>query len=357
MKKIYFSILLICITSCSFAQDIPDPQDPKKQPLDKPTEVKEAPKNQDPALLDKAPPAIASVAGGTPLGQKPTPSAESNFVNRFQDIPVNLYMGTPIIGFPIYTLSETGGASVPLSMGYNASGMKGHDIASWTGMNWTATFIFQISRIVRGIPDEGKYTLDNSFNKTARKGYYQYGLHADNNDENDSQADLFFLNINGTSYKFSFDVNHKAHFYPEADIDVSVTWQERYNVGDIVGLFSHWVVTMPDGTKYLFDGTDIDSSFEMEATEATDNSNHFGTSNFYKYIEAERVTSAWNLNKIVTAFGHETTFEYHDTDYSFFKVADQSTTTTNCTFNGIDKKSIKFLSAMPPFLKSAIKPR
>jgi RHS repeat-associated protein len=333
--------VLMCILlmySVSIAQDIPDPQDPKKQPLDKPTETKEAPKKQDPALLDKAPSAAASVAGGTPSGQKPTPSAESNFVNRFQDIPVNLYMGTPIIGFPIYTLSEAGGASVPLAMGYNASGMKGHDIASWTGMNWTATFLFQISRITRGIPDEGKYTLDNNFNKTARKGYYQYGLYADNNDENDSQADLFFLNINGTSYKFSFDVNHKAHFYPEADIDVSVTWQERYNVGDIVGRFSNWVVTMPDGTKYLFDGSDIDSSFEMEATEATDNSNHYGTSNFYKYIVAEEVTTAWNLNKIVTTFGHETTFEYHDTNYSFFKVADQSTTTTNCTFNGIDKK-------------------
>ncbi|PWK17167.1 hypothetical protein LV89_04453 [Arcicella aurantiaca] len=330
--------VLVCILFVNIVSIAQEITDPKAQPLDKPTESKEAPKTQDPTLLDKALPVIASVAGGTPSGQKPTSSAESNFVNRFQDIPVNLYTGTPIIGFPIYTLAENGGASVPLAMGYNASGMKGHDIASWTGMNWTATFLFQISRIVRGIPDEGKYTLDNSFNKTARKGYYQYGLRADNDDENDSQPDLFFLNINGTSYKFSFDVNHKAHFFPEADIDVSVTWQERYNVGDIVGLFSHWVVTMPDGTKYLFDGTDIDSSFEMEATEATDNSNHFGTSNFYKYIEAERVTSAWNLNKIVTAFGHETTFEYHDTDYSFFKVADQSTTTVNCTFNGMDKK-------------------
>lgn len=336
----YLSVLMciLLVRYVSFAQGIPDPQDPKKQPLDKPTQTQEAPKIQDPALLEPKPVTTASVVGGTPAGQKPTPSAESNFVNRFQDIPVNLYMGTPIIGFPIYTLSETGGASVPLAMGYNASGMKGHDIASWTGMNWTATFLFQISRITRGIPDEGKYTLDNSFNKTARKGYYQYGLHADNDDENDSQADLFFLNISGTSYKFSFDVNHKAHFYPEADIDVSVTWQERYNVGDIVGRFSHWVVTMPDGTKYLFDGTDIDSSFEMEAIEATDNSNHYGTSNFYKYIVAEEVTNAWNLNKIVTTFGHETTFEYHDTNYSFFKVADQSTTTVNCTFNGIAKK-------------------
>ncbi len=139
----------------SIAQEIPDPQDPKKQPLDKPTEVKEAPKKQEPNELKT--PLTSVVAGGTPSGQTPTNTQDGTFVNRFQDIPVNLYTGTPLIGFPIYTLSEAGGASVPLGLSYNASGMRGHDVSGWVGMNWTAQVQPQISRIVRGIPDEGRY--------------------------------------------------------------------------------------------------------------------------------------------------------------------------------------------------------
>ena len=196
---------ILFINSVSIAQETPDPQDPKKQPLDKPTETKEVPKQQDPNAPKE--PIPLTVAGGTPAGQTPTSTQDGTFVNRFQDIPVNLYTGTPIIGFPIYTLSESGGASVPLGLSYNASGMRGHDVSGWVGMNWAAMFQNQISRVVRGIPDEGRYTLDNSFRRTARKGFYHYGLKADGDDENDSQPDLFFLKINGQSYKFSFDSN------------------------------------------------------------------------------------------------------------------------------------------------------
>jgi hypothetical protein len=323
-------LCILLINSISIAQE-------KQQPLDKPTQAKEAPQKQDPN--DTKTPLPNTVAGGTPAGQTPTSTQDGTFVNRFQDIPVNLYTGTPIIGFPIYTLTETGGASVPLALSYNASGMKGHDVSGWMGMNWTTTFQFQISRIVRGIPDEGRYTLDNSFNKTARKGFYQYGLKADNDIENDSQPDLFFLNINGQSYKFSFDVNRKAHFFPEADIDVYVNWEsDNPNNGSVVGKFKNWIITLPEGTKYIFSGNETESSFEMEAKEATDNAAHYGTSDFYKYAFAEDMISAWYLNKIETAFGHETNFEYHNTNYTFFRIADQSTTTINCTFNGIDKK-------------------
>jgi Domain of unknown function (DUF6443) len=346
-RSLNIFLCLLIFNFVSTAQDIPDPQDPKKQPLDKPTEVKEAPKKQEPQD-PKTQPTLNAVSGGTPAGQTPTSTQDGTFKNRFQDIPINLYTGTPIIGFPIYTLSEAGGASVPLSLSYNATGMKGHDVSGWVGMNWSANIQPIISRIVRGIPDEGRYTLDNSFNRTARKGFYQYGLKADNDTENDSQPDLFFLNINGQSYKFSFDAFRKAHFYPESDIDVQVTWTAQNNT--TVGKFSNWLVTMPDGTKYSFFGLDIESSFEIEANAVTNGSLTYGTTNYGQYSLAERVISTWNCNRIETAFGHQTNFEYYSMDYSFFRVADQSTTTYNCTFQGIDKKINKvFVSSSTLF--------
>jgi RHS repeat-associated protein len=337
-NSIIFALLFTSLAIFGQAPSEPTPPKPGEQPLDGPqTENKTPITKQTPeqALAQKNA-SVAQLAtlapGGLNPGQSPAQSPETNFINRFQDIPVNLYTGTPIINFPIYTLSEPGGASVPIGLSFNASGMKAHDVASWVGMNWTFSAGGQLTRIVRGIPDEGRYTLDNSYNKTARKGFFQYGLKADNDDENDSQADLYFLNINDQSYKFTFDVNRKAHFFPEADIDIAVTWTA---VGtSVVGVFSNWIVTMPDGTKYYFDGTALEASFEIEANTATT----ISTANLFKYKEAENSTSAFYLTKIQMPFGHETVFEYHPSTYSFFKLAEQSTTTSNCTFTGIDKK-------------------
>jgi RHS repeat-associated protein len=344
MKRIILAIL-ICISYFLQAQEPIIPA-PSEQPLDGPqTENKipitkqtpeqaVAPKNASVAQLATLAP------GGLNPGQNPQASPESNFINRFQDIPINLYTGTPIINFPIYTLSEPGGASVPIGLSFNSSGMRGHDVSSWVGMNWTFSAGGQISRIVRGIPDEGRYTIDGSYNTTPRKGFFQYGLKADNNDENDSQADMYFLNINDQSYKFTFDVNRKAHFFPEADIDVSVVWEELYNAGDIVGRFRNWKVTMPDGTKYFFaeTSTEIEASFEIEANQAVNSSAGYGSANFDRYASAERITSSWYLTKIESAYGHQTIFEYHPSLYSHYKLAEQSTTTFNCTFNTISKK-------------------
>jgi RHS repeat-associated protein len=339
--------VLVCIllfNSVSFSQETTDPTTtkedpkPKEQPLDKPTELKEAPPKQDPALADKKTDVPTLVAGGTAAGKTPEASPENKIANFFQDIPVNLFLGTPIVGFPIYNLTETGGASVPIALSYNATGMKGQDVASWCGINWVMNFA-QINRIVRGLPDEGKFTLNNDYSATARKGFYQFGLKADNDDENDGQPDLFFLSINGMNYKFSFDANKTPHFYPEADIDVQVTWTARPsddpNILSNVGYFSNWIVTMPDGTKYYFAGPSAyESSFEQEAQAAKD----INSFNSGRYLNAEEVVSAFYLTKIETAFGHQTNFEYHTTAYSYSRVAEQEATTINCTFTGIEKK-------------------
>lgn len=331
-------VLLVNFVATAQESTAPNAQNPKEQPLDKPTQIKEAPQKEDPK--PPVPNPSNSFAGSLPTGKTPTSSQDGIFNNRIQDIPVNLYMGTPIIGLPIYTLTEAGGASVPINLSYNASGMKGHDVSSWTGMNWTANSLTpQISRIVRGIPDEGKviYEDNDYYYATTHKGFYQHGLYADNDDENDSQPDLFFLNINGTSYKFSFDINKKAHFYPEADIDVQVTWTPYMASGSTpltAGYFTNWIVTMPDGTKYFFDGVATEKSFEMEAS----TSKIITEDDLDVYWTNESVTSAYYLTKIQTPFGHETIFEYHSTQYSFYRVAEQQAVTINCTFNGIDKK-------------------
>jgi hypothetical protein len=94
------------------------------------------------------------------LGQVNTdlrPAVKSPEVNKFEqymNMPVNLVSGTPQVNIPIYTLNY-GGMSLPISLEYDASGVKVESIASCVGQNWTLNVGGVVSRIVKGAPDEG----------------------------------------------------------------------------------------------------------------------------------------------------------------------------------------------------------
>lgn len=130
MKKLtLIGILCLCF-SFAFSQkeksNVNVASNPKEQSLDKPINVDEAPKKQ----TEKTAVVTNSINGLLSAGQTPSASPETGFINRFQEIPVNLYMGVPQINLPIYTLSESGGATVPIMIGYNSSGIKAQDVAS-----------------------------------------------------------------------------------------------------------------------------------------------------------------------------------------------------------------------------------
>ena len=101
---------------------------------------------------------VISSFGALPSGISPVPSPESADINRFKDISVNSFTGTAIVPLPLYTLQE-GSLSVPIGLGYNASGMKTHEVASWSGVNWGLSAGGMISRQVRVLPDEGKFDI------------------------------------------------------------------------------------------------------------------------------------------------------------------------------------------------------
>lgn len=216
-------------------------------------------------------------------------------------------------------------------------------------------------RIVRGIPDEGKLDYSNfgSNSSNVRKGYYQWGNHADNNNDNDSEPDLFILNINGGSYKFIFESvlrydfstgqnYRKAVFFPDADIDVRVTYEHIIQYGDNVanqniGHFVDWKVTLPDGNIYNFSGVSdaIESSFEIEAKTAQTQNVYEGGSELYRYIKNNQTTSAWNVTSMVSPFGNHIDFNYTGSRYAYFKINEQETQTNNCTFNAIyDRQTV-----------------
>lgn len=338
MKKVAL-IFFISFTYITWAQETNNTTtpNPRPQPLDNTTIIQAW---DLPSLKASSLPSAAASVSTAP-GQAPKPSPEADNIIRFQDVSVNLYTGALNQSTPIYTLSEDGGATVPIILANNSSGMRAGEVAGWVGMNNTLIAGGQITRIPRGIPDEGllQTTDYSNYTNAKRKGFYQHGLYADGDTENDSQPDVFLLTIHGDTYKFSFDANHKAHFYPEADIAVQVTWTDRNTaVPTGVGYFSNWIVTMSDGTKYYFNGTNQEKTFEIEANEIYNRND--GSFNLLRNALDSRdaIVSAWYLDRIETAFGHNTNFFYYPTQYSFYRLNEHTATSDNCTFTNAEKQ-------------------
>ena len=86
------------------------------------------------------------------------PSPEAAAMMRSINIPVSHYTGTASINIPLYTISA-GGVQVPVSLGYQASGIKVKDMETWVGLGWRLSTGGRISRMVRGAQaDEEGYS-------------------------------------------------------------------------------------------------------------------------------------------------------------------------------------------------------
>ncbi len=260
--------------------------------------------------------------GNTPSGFYPVAPPEVAFNNRFKDIPVNLYTGTPIVNFPLYNLSEAG-ISVPISLNYNSSGMKAHEVATWCGMGWALNAGGMITRVVQDVPDEGKLELTNINSNTFNhlKGYYRYG-YSTFQDTHDHEPDIYYLNIGGTSYKFMFQSGKGFTFFPDADIEVQMQTQVLSSSSGInVYEVTKWVVTMPDGMIYEFSGA-VEKSAEIEVKYAQSNGITPWNSKFQRYWKTNGVVSAWYLSKIISPHGHEINFNYTSSSYSYYRLAE-----------------------------------
>src|SRR5688572_5624468 len=87
------------------------------------------------------------------------PSPNSVAMQRYGDIPVGLYTGTPNISIPLFE-AKSGDISVPISISYHASGIKVADEASRVGLGWVLNAGGVISRNIVGA-DDFVYTAFN----------------------------------------------------------------------------------------------------------------------------------------------------------------------------------------------------
>jgi hypothetical protein len=81
----------------------------------------------------------------------PTPNVAS--FTKYGEIPVSEYTGVPDITIPVYTLKD-GPVNMPITLRYNASGIKVEEQSDWIGLGWNLNVGGQITHIIIGQDDE-----------------------------------------------------------------------------------------------------------------------------------------------------------------------------------------------------------
>ncbi len=241
----------------------------------------------------------------------PTPTA-SEFVKHI-NFPTNYYTGTPEISIPIWTLkSKT--LSVPISLSYHASGIKVEQTAGWVGLGWTLIAGGQITREVRGKPDDKVQTGYINKIHEIYEDYISFKSWFDDfecnvkknvveNNPYDLEPDVYSYSFPGGSGKFVYDYvssNPQQNKYEYITIPYDLIKIESISKSNII--LDEWKITDKNGIIYSF--KDYDYNFDGQNID-----------NNYR--------STWYLNKIKDpinndsiVFNYEPIDEYLDVQHS-----------------------------------------
>lgn len=202
-------------------------------------------------------------------------------LGKYGDYQVSYFTGLPDISIPIFE-AKSGGLSIPITLSYHASGLKPTDVAGWVGLGWSLSAGGQVSRNVKGKPDEtgGFYTsaLNSTPSVCSNFYYLQYAATG----VTDTEPDIFSYSFPGKNGKFilpgsTASPNTTMPFlFPYAPIKIVNTAN-----------FSKFDITDEHGVLYRF-GTNSQGVTSQEFTVATNGGNPSLTA-----------TTAWHLMETI----------------------------------------------------------
>jgi YD repeat-containing protein len=186
---------------------------------------------------------IANAQISTQLVNPAPQSPNAASIQKFGDIPVNLYSGIPNIDVPIFT-GNSNGYNLNVGLRYHAGGIKVEEIASWVGLGWALNTGGIISRSIRGIADE---SINGFLSSTTQIRYTQFKNNQMNIQQKydyikelhegfcDAEADLFSYSFNGHSGKFYWGNNNQWVTIPRANIKISGNPTDGFTIIDESG--------------------------------------------------------------------------------------------------------------------------
>lgn len=223
-------------------------------------------------------------------------SPEAAAFKKYGDYQVNEYTGNPNISVPLYSVNYKD-IDIPITLTYDASGIRVDQEASWVGLGWNLMVGGCINRVVNGNVDPTTLSASQntweSFLSTGDTNFHHFTM-SDLSDDllNDianghGERDCFSVNILGKSFYFMLNPftmecvvigNEAERYMVEAENVVSYS-----QLNDV-----RWKVTDADGMRYFFNAGETTNAF----------------------VTGGQYTSTWNLSEIITTEGSLVSFNY-----------------------------------------------
>jgi len=264
-------------------------------------------------------------------------SPEVAMFKRFGDIPVGTYTGVAHTNIPIYTIQESG-FELPITMNYNASGIKVDDQATWVGLGWDLMPEGVIYQDVKGKADQNDISYATPieyipfynrlevypggigrFKVVKQRGFVDYDWCTIGNQQNPgcfppsspSGSDgntvvndiVYRKNADVDTFRFNF-FGHNGSFFINLQTREIVQLEKSENIKFEVSN-DQIIATDNNGVKYYFGQKEIFSSYN-------------GTS-----LSEEFSSRSYKISKIVFPNTKQISFEYQDANYNFYSFSQQ----------------------------------
>jgi len=181
--------------------------------------------------------------GTIPQSSVLTPNAAALF--KVSQRPMGSNTGTVPIGIPLYTVAA-GSLQAPVTLSYFNGGIGVQEVASWSGLGWNLAAGGRITRVMRGIPDDGTGGMLSATLKPSAFPTSSYLSVVDNvlRNAQDLEPDIFYFNFNGVSGKFYFTETGSVKMISQQPIKIEPSFSS--------GQITSWLITDNQGNRYYF---------------------------------------------------------------------------------------------------------
>lgn len=217
-------------------------------------------------------------------------SPEAQAFAKYGNTSVSMYTGSPDIAVPIATLQGRS-INIPISLTYDASGVRVEQISTWVGLNWNLAAGGAVTRQANGSPDDYisampayepfyygqtkadyEFLLANTFQANQLYPPGQLDRYFDliediKEGDKEFQPDVYSFSINGVSGSLIIDYeNETATCIERPEIKVQPYFGSS-GAPPQVRLLTGWKIIDASGTQYLFMRPEKTTVYDMNGDE------------------------------------------------------------------------------------------